>query len=85
MKVLLDGANSSRGYCSIWHSIQINDMRVPRMVTELLARDLDPAGVQEEKAHTLKIRTYQNTGPNHVWHHDGFEKLKPYRFRYMAA
>ena len=43
-------------------------------------RELDLAGAQERKAHRLKRRTYQNAGPNHSWHCDGYDKLKPYGF-----
>ena len=58
----------------------MNGMGVPRIVIEQLVRELDPAGVQEGKAHRLKRRTYQNAGPNHSWHCNGYDKLKPYGF-----
>ena len=80
VRVLLDGPESSSGYRSIWHSLQMNGMRVPRIVIEQLTRELDSAEVQERKAHPLKSRTYQNTGPNHFWHYDGYDKLKSYGF-----
>ena len=51
VRVFLDGSESSRGYRSIWYSLQMNDIRVPMIVIEQLARELDPAGVQERKAH----------------------------------
>ena len=80
VRVLLDGPESSRGYRSIWNSLQMNGMRVPRIVIEQLVRELDPGGGQGRKAHRLKRRTYQNAGPNHSWHCDGYDKLKPYGF-----
>ena len=43
-------------------------------------RELGPAGVQQGKAHRLKRKTYQNPGPNHSWHCNGYDKLKPYGF-----
>ena len=41
---LLEGPHNSRGYCSIWHSLQLNGTRVPRWVVELLLGELDPEG-----------------------------------------
>ena len=55
-------------------------MRVPRIVTEQLVRELDPVGVQKRKAYHLKRETYQNAGANRSWHCDGYDKLKPYGF-----
>ena len=77
---LLEGPHSSRGYLSIWHSLQLNGTRVPRRVVELLLRELDPEGVAERRRHRLKRRTYHNPGPNYAWHCDGYDKLKPFGF-----
>ena len=41
---------------------------------------LDPEGVSRRKARKLKRRKYQCRGPNHAWHIDGNDKLKPYGF-----
>ena len=41
---------------------------------------LDPEGVSRRKSHRLKRRKYRNKGPNHVWHVDGNDKLKPFGF-----
>ena len=41
---------------------------------------LDPEGVSRRKSHRLKRRKYRNKGPNHVWHMDGNDKLKPFDF-----
>ena len=49
----------------------MNGARVPVTVIDQLVRELDSAEVQERKAHPLKRRTYQNTGPHHFWHYDG--------------
>jgi hypothetical protein len=77
---LIDGPHSSRGYRSIWHSLQLSGIRVPRRVVELLLRELDPEGVEERRRHKLKRRTYHNPGPNYAWHCDGHDKLKPFGF-----
>lgn len=76
---LLEGPHSSRGYRSIWHSLQRNGTRVPRRVVELLLGELDPERVAERRRHRLKRRTYHNPGPNYAWHCDGY-KLKPFGF-----
>ena len=81
VRVLLDGPESSRGYRSIWHtSLQMNGMRIPRIVTEQLVRELDPGGVQGRMEHRLKRTTYLNAGPNHSCHCNGYDKLKLYGF-----
>ena len=77
---LLEGPHSSRGYRSIWHSLQLNGTRVPRRVVELLLGELDPEGVAERRRHRLKRRTYHNPGPNYAWHCDGYDKLKLFGF-----
>ncbi len=69
---LIDGPHSSRGYRSIWHSLQLSGIRVPRRVVELLLQELDREGVEE--------RTYHNPGPNYAWRYDGHDKLKPFVF-----
>ena len=77
---LLEGPDSTRGYRSIWHTLQMNGMRVPRLVVEMLLRELDPEGVSERRRHRLRRRIYYNPGPNFAWHCDGYDKLKPFGF-----
>ena len=60
--VLLDGFEISRGYRSIWHSLQTDGMRIPMTVIDQLVRELDSAEVQERKAHPLKRRIHQKAG-----------------------
>jgi hypothetical protein len=64
---LLEGPDCSRGYRSIWHTLQMNGMRVPRLVVKLLLREIDPEGVSERRKHRLKRRIYYNPGPNYTW------------------
>ena len=64
---LLEGPDCSHGYRSIWHTLQMNGMRVPRLVVELLLREIDPEGVSERRKHRLKRRIYYNPGPNYTW------------------
>lgn len=37
------------------------------------------------RARRLKRRIYHNPGPNHVWHVDGYDKLKPFGFAIHGA
>ena len=48
-------------------------------VRELL-RILDPEGVELRSRHRLQRRKYKTAWPNHLWHKDGFDKLKPFGF-----
>ena len=77
---LLEGPNSTRGFRSIWHTLQMDGMRVPRLVVEMLLRELDPEGVSERRKHRLRRRIYYNPGPNFAWYCDGYDKLKPFGF-----
>jgi hypothetical protein len=77
---LLEGPDCSRGYRSIWHTLQMNGIRVPRLVVEMLLREIDPEGVSERRRHRLRRRIYRNLGPNYAWHCDGYDKLKPFGF-----
>lgn len=42
--------------------------------------ELDPHAVCDRAKRRLKRRTYKSLGPNHAWHVDGYDKLKPYGF-----
>lgn len=39
-------------------------------------QQLDLQSNAERRAHRLQRRKYANTGPNFVWHADGYDKLK---------
>ena len=67
-------------YRSVWHTLQIEGHQVPRETFREVVKELDPDGVQARRAKTLRRRTYCNPGPNHSWHVDGYDKLKPYGF-----
>ena len=77
---LLDGPGCSGGYRTVWHTLEIQGIRVPRKIVQEIPKDLDPDGTVERKAHRLQRRTYHNRGPNDVWHCDGYDKLKPFGF-----
>ena len=45
-----------------------------------LLKILDPEGVEARSRHRLRRREYKTAGPNHLWHLDGYDKLKPFGF-----
>ena len=45
-----------------------------------LLKEMDPEGTKLRRSHLLKRREYLNPGPNHCWHADGYDKLKPFGF-----
>ena len=47
---LLDGPDSCRGYRSIWHTLQLNGLQVPRIVVQQVMKELDPEGARERGA-----------------------------------
>ena len=80
IQAVIDGYGCLQGYRSVWHTLQLNGIRVPRIVVQELLRELDPEGTELRKGHRLKRRKYYNPGPNYSWHCDGYDKLKPYGF-----
>ena len=80
MRELLDGPSCRSGYRTMWHTLRLEGIFVPRNVVERLLRELDPDGCKLRKAHRLTRRNYVSMGPNYCWHIDGYDKLKPYGF-----
>jgi hypothetical protein len=52
------------------------------VVTQETVRELlhivDPEGIELRRRRRLRRRVYRNSGPNYLWHIDGYDKLKPY-------
>lgn len=74
----LDGPGCSGGYRAMWHALRLEGIQVPRRIVAQLLKELDPEGCQLRRARRLRRRSYHSPGPNHVWHVDGYDKLKPY-------
>lgn len=69
------------GYDSMWHTLQLKySLRVKRDDVMALMRELDPQGIQLRANWKFVRRVYISNGANHVWHVDGYDKLKPYGF-----
>ena len=67
-------------YRTIWHTLEFEGLRVPRIVVREILRELDPVGTEQKKAHKLKMWVFSNPGHNYCWHMDGYNKLKPWGF-----
>ena len=81
MEEELRGSGSNVGYRQMTQRL-VTDHRLvvgKETVRELL-KILDPEGVELRASHRLKRRQYITKGPNHLWHIDGYDKLKPFGF-----
>ena len=85
MVELINGSWSSVAYRTIWHILEMEGLRIPRVIVQDLLREMDPDGTALRKRHSLKRRTYQNPGPNYAWHIDGYDKLKHWGFPVHSA
>ena len=70
----------SGGYRCMWHTLHLHNIQVPRHVVENLMRELDPDGCEQRRSRALQRQRYSSPGPNHTWHVDGYDKLKPFGF-----
>jgi len=57
---------------------QKHHMIVPHETVRVLLRQIDPVSVLNRRRHRLQRRTYCSRGPCHMWHIDGYDKLRPY-------
>ena len=85
MRELTNGPGSAMGYRSIWHTVELEGIRVPRIIVQDLLKEIDPEGSELRRKHRLKRRVYQNPGPNYSWHIDGYDKLKCWGFPIHGA
>ena len=76
MSELINGPCSALGYRAIWHTLEMEGLRIPRVIVQDLLKEMDPEGSELRRKHRLKRRVYQNPGPNYSWHIDGYDKLK---------
>lgn len=77
----IEGSGHCVGYRSMWQRlVRDHQLIVSRDSVLRIMREFDPEGVNLRKAHRLSRRKYIASGPNYVWHVDGYDKLKPYGF-----
>jgi len=53
---------------------------VDKETVRFILKTLDPEGVERRSRQRLKCQKYYAKGPNYIWHIDGYDKLKPFRF-----
>jgi hypothetical protein len=53
---LLDSPDACVGYRSIWNTLKLRGIIVPRLVVQQLMQEIDPEGVHARKAHRLRRR-----------------------------
>ena len=78
----IEGPNSLVGYRGMWNHLKRSyGIRITRDTIMTLMQEIDPQGIELRRARRLTRREYRSPGPNHCWHIDGYDKLKPYGLR----
>ena len=76
-----NGPPSQYGYRSMHQHLRSKfHLAFPRDTVMNLLKEVDPVGTSERRQRRLRRRKYVSPGPNHTWHIDGYDKLKPYGF-----
>ncbi|XP_069114180.1 uncharacterized protein [Argopecten irradians] len=68
------------GYRFMTDYLRREGMHVRRDTVMKIMRETDKEGVDARRRRRIKRKVYMSMGPNHVWHMDGYDKLKPYGF-----
>ena len=71
-------SGQQHGYRFMHQKCLRSGLIVPRQVVSDALSILDPVGVDLRRRRRLIRRRYYARGPNHVWHIDSYDKLKPY-------
>ena len=77
---IVHGLGSSGGYRTVWHTLEMEGIRIPRKFVQMFLKEIDPAGCERHRQHSIKRRQYVNPGLDFAWHIDGYDKLKPWEF-----
>ena len=81
----LRGPGYQGGYRSMWHTLRLKNIQVPRHVVAEPMREMDPEGCEQRKAKILERGSYFLSGLNYTWHVDGYDKSKPYGFPFHVC
>ena len=71
---------SHKGYRAMHQALTRKGFAVDKDYVRLALNELDSEGVALRLRHRLRRRKYYAKGPSDIWHLDGNDKLKPYRF-----
>ena len=85
IREIVNGPGQCGGYRTLWHTLEMEGLRVPRIVVQQVLKEVDPDGCEMRKARRLKRREYHNPGHNYSWSIDGYDKLKPFGFPIHGA
>lgn len=81
----LNGSASCQDYRSMHQLLRNHGFNINRENVRMILSTLDPEGVAARTRRRLRRRVYFSPGPNHVWHIDGYDKLKPFGFAIHGA
>ena len=85
LKMLLKESGSSLGYKRIHQKLRQLGYFVDEETVRLCLKILVPSVVELGICRRLQRRAYLSPGPDHTWHTDGYDKLKPYEFARHGA
>ena len=85
LRILLKESGSSLGYRRIHQKLRQLGCFIDKETIHLCLKILDPAGVELRICMRLQRRAYLSLGPDHTWHIDGYDKLKPHGFAIHGA
>jgi hypothetical protein len=71
-------SGEKHGYRWMYHKCEAHGLKVRKEDVRLILSILDQEGASFRKSRRLQRRTYYSQGPNHTWHFDGYDKLKPF-------
>ena len=60
-------------------------IRIPRKFVQMFLQEIDPAGCERRRQHSIRGRQYINPGPDFTRHIDGYDKLKSWGFPIHGA
>ena len=78
IRTQISTSSSSFGYRVMLCKLRENGFVIDSEAVRFIMKALDPEGVANRSAKRLNRRTYRSPGLNHIWHIDGYDKLKPF-------
>ena len=85
LRYMLKDSSSSLGYRSMHQKLRRLGYITNKETVRLCLKNLDESHVALRQCRRLQRRQYISPGPDHMWHIDGFDKLKPYGFAIHGA
>ncbi|CAL9704018.1 unnamed protein product [Knipowitschia caucasica] len=74
----LQGPGKMHGYRWMFTKCRESGLKARKEDVRMILAELDPEGSALRKKRRLNRRQYFCKGPNHIWHTDSYDKLKPY-------